>query len=60
MRRVNSGGLDFDTQSEFLGGNIDVSQYVQQNNEEYKDLSDIEEEEDEDGGFDQTSENNHT
>ena len=57
MRRVNSGGLDFDTQSEFLGGNIDVSQYVQQNNEEYKDLSDIEEEEDEDGGFDQTSEN---
>ena len=55
MRRVNSGGLDFDTQSEFLGGNIDVSQYVQDHYDEYKDLSDIDD--DEDGVFDHTSEN---
>lgn len=56
LRRVNSGGLDFDTQSEFLGGNIDGSQYLQDfNEEENKDLSDIEDEDD--GDFDHTSEN---
>ena len=46
LRRVNSGGADFDNQSEYLGGNIDVSQYIQDYNEECEDLSDIEDDED--------------
>jgi hypothetical protein len=54
LRRVNSGGLDFDNQSEFLGGNINLSEVVLDPKDEDIDLTDIDE--DDEAEIDATSE----
>ena len=54
LLRVNSGGLDFDNQSEFLGGNINLSEVVLDPKDEDIDLTDIDE--DDEAEIDATSE----
>jgi hypothetical protein len=47
LRRVNSSGLDFDTQIEFLSGNISIANDVLEPPIEETDISDSNNEEDE-------------
>ena len=46
LRRVNSGGLDFDTQSEFIAGTVNLAQFSLEDPAEDADFSDSEEEDD--------------
>ena len=45
LRRVNSGGLDFDNESYFIGGNIKIEQTLQESIVEDSDLNDSDEDE---------------